>query len=170
MPEASDPYWRLRPQPATPSDDICSCASLTPLLLQPHLSPNPLSCARCNLEVPPERIGFDEGLANALAYWLKLYDSLYFLWLDSGEFEEWAATHFRNPSSVVNSRGIELAEKVSNHQRCYLSWFQEEGDDTWVPPTECPRCSGPLHVRFEGERPEGGSLAICEACSIAILV
>jgi hypothetical protein len=70
--------------------------------------------------VPPERIGFDEALADALASWQQLHDSFDFLWLDSGDFEEWAKMHLRNPLSVVNSRGIELASKVSKFSRCYL--------------------------------------------------
>ncbi len=168
MPTKNDPYRKLRPPPPTPADEVCTCASETPVLLQPHLSLNPLSCARCNLEVPPERIGFDERLADALAYWLRLHDSFYFLWLDSGAFEPWAKTHLLNPSSVVNTEGIELASRVSKFRRCYLWWFQEEGAEHWAPPTRCPRCGESLEFHFKGERPQGGSLLICERCSVAL--
>lgn len=166
----NDRYWKLRPPPPTPADEICACASVTPVVLQPHLSPNPLSCARCNLEVPPERIGFDETLADALASWRQYHDSFYLLWLDSGDFEEWAKMHLSDPSSVVNSRGLNLAWKVSEFRRCYLWWFQDEGADDWVPATKCPRCSGTLDVRFKGERPQGGGLLVCKRCSIALAV
>ena len=164
----NDPFWKLRPPPPTPNDEICACASVTPVLLQPHLSPNPLSCARCNLEVPPERIGFDEAVADELAYWQQLHDSFYFLWLDSGDFEEWAKMHLSDPLSVVNSLGLELASKISKFCRCYLWWFQDEGADDWVPATMCPRCAGTLDVRFKGERPQGGTLLVCEHCSVAL--
>jgi hypothetical protein len=163
----NDPYWRLRPLPPTADDEICACAGDMPVLLQPHLSSNPLSCARCNLEVPPERIGFDEEVAQALAYWHRLYDSLYFLWLDSGDYEEWARMHLCNPSSAVNLQGIALASAISRVRRCYLWWFQDAGWDDWQPPAKCPRCLGQLEIRFKGERPQGVSLLVCEPCSIA---
>jgi len=166
----SDPYLKLRPLPPTHEDEICACTSVTPVLLQPHLSSNPLSCARCNLEVPPDRIGFDGALADELAYWRQFHDCFYFLWLDSGEFEVWAKTHLSDPSSVVNSLGLDLASRVSNFRRCYLWWFQDEGADDWVPASKCPRCAEVLELRFKGERPQGGSLAVCDQCSIALAV
>jgi hypothetical protein len=163
-----DPYGRLRPPPATPESEICTCALLTPVLLQPHLSLNPLSCARCNLEVPPDRIGFDEKVSSTLAYWQRLHDCFYFLWLDSGDFEQWAMKQLCDPLSVVNSRGVELADTISKFRRCYLWWFQEEGADDWMSLKKCPRCMAPLEIRFKGERPQGGSLWVCEQCSIAL--
>jgi hypothetical protein len=119
---------------------------------------------------PPERIGFDETLADALAPWRQYHDCFYLLWLDSGDFEEWAKMHLSDPSSVVNSRGRNLAWKVSEFRRCYLWWFQDEGADDCVPATKCPRCSGTLDVRFKGERPQGGGLLVCEQCSIVLAV
>jgi hypothetical protein len=165
----SDPYLPLRPEPLTPDDEICRCDAGTPVLLQPHLSSNPLVCARCNGEVPPDRIGFDEALARDIAWWQRFHDCFYFLWLDSAEFEAWAAGHLRDPDSTVNSSGLELAAKISPLCRCYLSWFQDKSADDWAPATECPRCGGALEVRFKGERPQGGSLLVCETCSVALL-
>src|SRR5436309_1669958 len=132
MQTQKDPYWKLRPPPPTPVEELCVCTRVTPLVLQPHLTSNPLSCARCNREVPPERIGFDEALADALASWRDFHDCFYFLWLDSGTFEEWALMHLRDPFSVVNSRGLELAAAVSKFRRCYLWWFQHECNDDWA--------------------------------------
>lgn len=105
MPTDNDQYWKLRPPTPTPEDEICACNSVTPVVLQSKLSPNPLSFARCNLEVPPERIGFDERLADFLASWRNFHDSFYSLWLDSGEFEEWAKGQLCDPVSAVNTRG-----------------------------------------------------------------
>ena len=59
MTNSTDPYLPLRPQAATEADEICRCEQGTPVLLQPNLSRNPLSCCRCNLEAPPERFDFD---------------------------------------------------------------------------------------------------------------
>ena len=139
-------------------------------MLQPHLSPNPLACARCNLEVPPEKIGFDVRVVDALASWRNFHESFLYLWLDSREFEEWAEGHLRDPLSAVNTRGLDLVAQMNGFRRCYLSWFQYEGAADWKPAKECPRCAGPLQVRFMGERPEGGSLAVCESCSIALRI
>jgi hypothetical protein len=164
----NDPYRKLRPPPPTPENEICVCTSAIPVLLQPHFSSNPLSCARCNLEVPPEHIGFDEKVADEIAHWQRLYDCFYFLWLDSGEFEQWAVIHLSDPTSSINSRGIELANAISRFHRCYLWWFQDESADNRIVPTTCPRCMGPLEIRFKGERPQGGSLSVCEQCSIAL--
>jgi hypothetical protein len=168
MNTSKDQYWKLRPLPPTPENEICVCTSDNPILLQPHLSSNPLSCARCNLEVPPERIGFDEAVASELAYWQRLHDCFYFLWLDSGDFEQWAMMHLQDPSSTINTRGIQLAKTINRFRRCYLWWFQDESPDDWVAPTKCPMCMGPLEIRFKDERPQGGSLLVCEQCSIAL--
>ena len=168
MTHCPDPYLRLRPQMATAADEICRCGQETPVLLQPHLSRNPLSCARCNLEVPPERLGFDVALADALASWRAFHDSFYHLWLDSGEFENWAAAQLRDPSSPVNVRGFDLAHRLSMYCSCYLWWFQDEGAPDWMPATRCPRCSATLDVKFRGQRPKGGELRVCGSCLIAL--
>ena len=168
MSNDSDPYWKLRPPPPTPQDEICHCADNTPLVLQPHLSPDPISCARCNLEVPPERVGFSATIAEALACWQSFQECFSLLWLDSGEFEQWAAAQLLDPSSAVNTRGVELAVQLSGFRRCYLSWFQREEKCAGIRTTECPRCSSRLGARFKGERPQGGTLYVCEPCSIAL--
>ncbi len=168
MSTGSDPFWPLRPPPTTPEGEICHCADNTPLVLQPHLSPNPISCARCNLEVAPERIGFNRALAEALASWQSFHGCFYLLWLDSGEFEQWAAAQLLHPSSPVNTRGLELAVQLSDYRRCYLWWFQGEEKIDRMRAGKCPRCSSKLEARFEGERPQGGTLYVCEPCSIAL--
>jgi Zn-ribbon-containing, possibly nucleic-acid-binding protein (DUF2310) len=165
----NDPYWQLRPQPATPPDEICECDSATPIVLQSHLSPNPLSCARCNLEVPPERIGLDAPLAETLAAWRRFHEAFDTLWLDSGEYEEWAAAQLGDPASAVNVRGLALARRLTKWRRCYLGWFRPDPEEG-AEPNGCPRCSGLLEPRFIGERPQRGGLLICEACAIAIAV
>lgn len=168
---SDDPYLKLRPQPATPPDEICACSSDAPIVLQVHLTPNPLSCARCNLEVPPERIGLDPPLVEAVAAWRAFYQAFDTLWLDSGEHEDWAASHLSNPNSPVNLRGLALVRRLNERRRTYLWWFwpADESGEVAVP-AGCPRCSQPLETRFAGERPQGGSLLVCDACSIAIAV
>ena len=172
MRNSPDPYLRLRAQPETGADEICCCGPAPPVLLQPHLTSNPLSCGRCNLEVPIERLGFDVIMADALASWRTFHDSFFYLWLDSGEFEEWAAAHLSSGRvpELDGVRGLAIARRLSmDHRRCYLSWFEDEGAPGWMPATHCPRCSATLETLFRGERPQDGELRVCDPCLIAVL-
>lgn len=166
-----DPYWKLRPQAATPPEEICGCDSKTPIVLQGNLRSNPLACARCNLEVPPERIGLDAPLAEAVAAWGRFHGAFDTLWLDSDEYEEWAAVQLSDPASPVTLRGLALVRRLNERRRCYLWWFWPgDGYEESAVPADCPRCSETLEMRFSRERPQAGSLMVCEPCSIAIAV
>jgi hypothetical protein len=85
--EPADPFWKLRPVPPTPPEDLCSCTGLGAVVVQPHLTANPIVCLTCRGEVLPERIGIDGALAEKIAAWQSFHDAFYTLWLDSGEFE-----------------------------------------------------------------------------------
>lgn len=156
--ESHDPYLKLRPTPPTPTDELCLCDDSPAIVLQSHLSPNPISCAHCNLEVPPEQIGFSVELAEALAHWREFHDAFYRLWLDSGEFEAWAADQLSDPQSTVNLRAFELVSKLNEHRRAYLWWFQDNTRDDFIPISNCPKCDAALKV-FRGR-------LRCEVCSI----
>lgn len=93
---APDPYYKLRPVPTTPEEELCTCLKLSSLVLQPHLTANPITCVACGLEVPPERAGISAELADRVAQWLGFHDAFYTLWLDSGEFESWAREHLED--------------------------------------------------------------------------
>ena len=170
MNDQDDPYWRLRDQSPSPEEEICACDGAIAILLADRFSLNPIACARCNGEVPPERIGFDARLAQRLSYWREYHHCFYFLWLDSGEYEEWALRQLLDPLGAVNRLGVEMVGELGKFRKAYLSWFQDESEDSWEPPAACPRCSGHLDIQFERERPQGGSLLVCEECSIALLV
>src|SRR5437016_912629 len=47
---ASDPYFKLKPLPPTPDDEICSCPDDPPIKLMSTalLEDNPIHCLRCN--------------------------------------------------------------------------------------------------------------------------
>lgn len=85
-------YERLLPPAATPVDEICACAAGTPIKLASAagLGFNPLRCLKCNLEVPPERLGFGRELADRIATWLRSYGAIDTLELESGSYESWA--------------------------------------------------------------------------------
>src|SRR3989442_641341 len=155
-----DPYWKLRPPPPHPLDEICGCPGAPPVVLSPALSCNPIRCADCNLEVPPERLGFSEELAEELAFWTTFHDAFYHLWLDSGEFESWAKSQLSDVASPVSVRGLELCRKLNEIRNCYYWWFQDTADDDFKPMVNCPRCAASLAERK--------NRLVCESCKILV--
>jgi hypothetical protein len=156
--EQADPYWKLRPAGPTPDDEICRCPMGAGVMLRDGLSHNPLFCVACHGEVPPERLGFDARFAEEIANWLWVYDSLYCLWLDSGEYEAWAAARLADPQGQVNRRGREIVARLSGTVPAYYWWF-EDADE---PLSKCPVCSGPL-AEYEGR-----NFRVCAACRILV--
>jgi hypothetical protein len=160
--EQVDPYWRLRPAGPTPDDEICRCPPGAAVVLRDVLTDNPLGCAACNGEVPPERLGFDARFAEEIAHWLSVYDSLYRLWLDSGEYEAWAAARLSDPHGQVNRTGREIVARLNDRVPAFYWWFVDTEAADAEPPVPCPVCSGPL-----GEY-AGRNLRVCAACRILV--
>ena len=156
----ADPYFQLKPSPATPQDEICSCEEDHPLLVRSALAENPIACTKCNLEVPPERIGFEQELAQELAFWRSFHDCFWKLWLDSGEFEEWAFNELSDPQSQVNTRGMEAAANLGKVRETYFWWFQDIGKEGYEPMRTCPVCDCELI-------PFSWALA-CEPCKVFV--
>jgi predicted nucleic acid-binding Zn ribbon protein len=157
----NDAYYRLKPPPPTPADEVCSCAEPQPLKLMFALGYNPIHCMACNLEVPPETYRPDESLCEAIAFWRELYRALYMLWLDSGDYEEWAKAQLADMSGRVNQDGMELRARLETLRRTYYWFFQEQSDDSEAI-TSCPVCR-----RLLEESPLGTfKQMVCETCSI----
>jgi hypothetical protein len=159
MSEQQDPYWKLRPPPATPDDELCKCVDAPPIRLEPHGTYNPLRCIVCGLEVAPERIGFPETIADELARWRMFYDCFYLLWVFSGEFESWARAQLEDPTSPANVRGRDVASKLNAFRRTYYWWFQDYDESSEVP-THCPVCRDTLAELFDRR--------VCDKCSIVV--
>jgi hypothetical protein len=162
MSSSGDPYWKLRPAQATPPDEICACPGAPAIVLLSLFAPNPLTCAECRKEVPPERIGFSERLAEQIAFWRTFHDSLYNLWLDSGDYEEWAGGELSDPECPVHVRGLELVARLNEHRRCWYWWFQDSGADDFVPLEACPRCG----LSLDDDVLDGW--LVCNSCSIVV--
>ena len=156
----NNPYWKLRPFPPTPAEDICHCADCRRVMLCDTLTENPLQCFDCRGEVAPERIGFDELLADGIAHWRGVHRSLYLLWLDSDEYETWASERLVDPNGRVNVLGREIVSGLNQFVRAYLSWFHDSELDNSPTPTTCPICE------LEMEPVEGCSYFKCESCSV----
>lgn len=156
-----DPYWKLRPPPPTPADELCSCSELRCILLRGTFAENPLACAQCNLEVLPERLALPPQLADDLATWRSFHNCFYLLWLDSGEFEAWARAQLSDPQSPVNLRGRSVRAELDRVRRAYYWWFQDTGAEDFVPPTSCPICSAAL-------ADTGLVGTVCETCFVLV--
>jgi len=154
-----DPYARLRPPLPTPIDEQCGCSGDPPIMLRSVLASNPVACVECNLEVPPERLGFTSELAAALAGWRAFHDCFFILWLDSQEFESWAQAQLETPDSPVNRRGLALASELNAYRKCYYWWFARENFST---PEICRVCSGHLERASYGVTCENCQILYCE--------
>ena len=155
-----DPYWKLRPRAATPEDEVCHCPLGVGIMLRGCLTENPLFCVECNGEVPPERLGFDARFAETIAFWLSVYESLYSLWLASGEYETWAAESLSDPQGQVNREGREIVERLNAIVPTYYWWFDDAEVEEDRRLKECPICNSMLEpYQCRGYR-------VCESCRI----
>ncbi len=160
--ESADRYWKLRPAGPTPDVEMCRCASVGALSLRDSFGKNPLFCLVCNAEIAPERIGFDAQLAEDIAFWLNIRHALKMLWLDSGEYEQWAARRLGDPNGSVNVKGRRISKRLNQKVRTYYWWFSDFSVDGYEPPNRCPLCGGDV-VQTARE-----CVVVCDACSIAM--
>ncbi|MEW6127074.1 MAG: DUF2310 family Zn-ribbon-containing protein [Acidobacteriota bacterium] len=156
----NDPYWKLKPSPLTPADEICYCEEAYPIILCYAISENPIRCAICNQEVQPERLQLTPSVVDEIASWRQFYSCFYNLWLDSGEFEDWARSQLSDPHSPVNERGYKLCEKLQSIRHCYYWWFQDTGEEKFEALSNCPRCNRRLV--------EEVNRSVCDQCRIIV--
>jgi hypothetical protein len=166
QPWLNDPYFKLRPPPPTPDDEICSCHDDPPIKLMSLalLSENPIHCLRCNLEVPPERLRLDQPLVDAIAHWNAVYGAIDSLELDSGPYETWARSQLLDPGSPPNVEGLAVARMLNGIRRCYFWFFQPNADDDYESPELCPMCQQRLRAYEEGLFPQ----LLCENDSLVL--
>jgi hypothetical protein len=96
---------------------------------------------------------------ESVARWFSTASALYRLWLDSGEYEEYAKGRMLDAKSQVNRDGLAVAAMLSSRIPTRL-WFFSDTDDGV--PTECPFCGNPLNTDVKW-----GS-GICASCRIQI--
>ena len=78
------------------------------------LTYNPVHCVDCNLEISIHRLRLSRALVSSIAHWGQVYGGVYWLWLDSGEYEAWASKQLDDVSSPVNRKGLGLAHAATN--------------------------------------------------------
>ncbi len=141
------------------SNEECRCASIRCLYLVYTLSENPVCCGDCRGEVSLERLSLSSDELESLRNCFNVFGSLYKLWLDSGEYEEYAKERLLDSSGQVNLHGMRLAKKISSHILVYYWWFWDSEDGV---PDRCPSCQGNLDYNItwaEGK---------CDCCHIVI--
>jgi predicted nucleic acid-binding Zn ribbon protein len=126
------------------------------------LGANPIHCLDCNREVALESLPLDVRLIDRIASWRSVAVALDHLWLDSGQYEDWARGELSDIHSAVNRRGREVRRELDQLRRCYYWWFQDESVDDFQPRRDCPDCGRPFQLH------EGRLLKqfVCEACSL----
>jgi hypothetical protein len=151
-----DVYQRLRPWTEI---EACECASVSGLLLVDLLTDNPLHCDSCRKEVDPERLQLTVEETESVARWFATASALYRLWLDSGEYEEYAKGQMLDARSQINRDGLVVAAMLSSRIPTRLWYFSDTDDGV---PTECPVCGKPLNTDVKW-----GS-GMCAGCRIQI--
>ena len=120
-----DVYNKLRPWTEL---EACECASVEGLFLVDLLTDHPLHCDFCRKEVDTERLNLTVEETEAVARWFSVVSALYRLWLDSGEYEEYAKARLLDPNGQVNRDGLEVARALSARIPTRL-WFFHDMDD-----------------------------------------
>ena len=149
-------YDKLRPWTEIES---CECAEVSKLFLLDMLTDNPIHCAFCRREVDPERLNLSVEETEAVARWFSVASALYKLWLDSGEYEDYAKSKLVDPDSQVNRHGREVVIKLSQRIPTQL-WFFHDTDDG--KPTKCPVCKKTLDLDVKWGSGQ------CDQCGIHI--
>jgi hypothetical protein len=159
--DADDPYERFEPPAPTAAEELCGCATETPLKLMSMRQAggyNPIHCLNCNLEIPPARLALAADLAGEVADWDEEHGAILTLELASGLYEEWALEQLLDPASPTNTTGRELAQRLSAVRPTYFWLFQAEEEEGWQPRDTCPLCEQPLAAYDGGIFPQN----VCE--------
>ena len=151
-----DAYNKLRPWTEI---EACECATVKGLFLVDLLTDNPLHCDYCRKEVDPERLKLTIEETELVAGWFSVADALYRLWLDSGEYEEYAKARLLDPDGQVNRAGLEVARTLSARIPTRL-WFFHDTDDE--EPTHCPICRNELDTDVKW------GTGMCPSCGIQL--
>ena len=132
--ETMNSYDKLRPWTDIES---CECDAVSSLLLVDLLSDNPIHCGTCRREVDPERIALTTDETEAIARWYSASRALYWLWLDSGEYEDYAKQRLLDPNGQINVTGRKIARELSSKIPTQMWYFQDPDDGET---TTCPVC------------------------------
>jgi hypothetical protein len=129
------------------------------MVLVDLLSENPIHFSTCRNAVAHSRLGLTKSETRQIAFWHSTAQSLYKLWLNSGEYELPAKQWLLDADGQVNKEGLAIAQSLSRKIPTRL-WFFHDPDDP--APTRCPICNSPLNTEIDW-----GS-GFCDACGIQL--
>lgn len=134
-----DYYEKLRPFTEFES---CECENITALVLVYLFTDNPINCFKCRKEIDPEKLKLTAKQVDSIHNCFSVYGSLYRLWIDSGEYEEWAKNKLQDQKSQVNIDGMLIVKELSEILPTYYWWFWDTDDGE---PKNCPNCNASLN-------------------------
>jgi hypothetical protein len=153
----NDPYYKLRPEHPTPDDELCTCEKISDIYIAHKLGSNPIHCLNCDGEILPDKLAYDSHVAEEIASWNSVYGSLYRLWLDSGEYEQWARERLLDPGGQVTAQGLALAKRLGGIAKTYYYWFHDRDD---ILQQICPMCGKELTEKVKSR------YLVCNSCLI----
>lgn len=145
--------------------DICKCSDMPPVVLQSTMTSNPIACADCNLEVNLSRLHLSDELTSEIRVWQNKFDSLFKLWLDSGDHEQMAFEQLSRADSEVNKMGLTANRKIGQTRESYYWWFVDNSSESDPRLLFCPNCSSDLVTR---QNKFNADTRICRQCKIIV--
>ena len=149
-------YEKLRPWQ---DSNYCNCENIKRILLFYAMHDNPIHCYECKGIIDPETINLSPEQVDEISSWHSNFSALYDLWLDSGEYANFAGEKLADKNSQVNLKGVSLARRLSETWPTYYWWFYDYESPT---PQECPNCNQPL----DGDQQHAHGK--CHSCHIVI--
>jgi predicted nucleic acid-binding Zn ribbon protein len=150
-------YAKLRPWTEI---EYCDCKSVNRLLLVYTLHDNPIHCYECKGVVDPETLLLSTKQVDEIASWHGNFSALYDLWLDSGEYEDYAKENLLDKDGQVNIKGMAVAKNISKEYLTFYWWFQDSEDPHLK---RCPNCD----ERLDGDNKHGYG-GKCNECNIVV--
>jgi len=164
---------RFSPEPipvtAARSGVPCLCASRRALILRGHPGGLALWCSDCDQSVPFDDSRLPGPCLLEVRRFARQFDHIYGLWLESSEYEGWAADELFRAGSALNRLGRVVACHVSGTLPCLYALASDptsggDEDETVVVPA-CPVCG---RAPAASARFPSTSALVCSACGLLL--
>lgn len=159
----------LRRLGSVDSSDLCHCKRVTYLVLKEVLGSNPFHCLLCNGVLHPLRLlrlPISSSLWDDILAWNAVAVAIDHLWLDSSDYEHWAARQIYDIRSALNHRGLDLVRRIAKCHRCYYyvegEWDKHALDSTVL--RRCPVCCRSFISKGVRQRKQPVRMLACDRC------
>ena len=157
---------KLNPNPNI--DEICQCLKIEKILLVHLFEETPIHCYHCKNFIPASRLNLNIDISQRIKNWYPVLSALDNLWLDSGQYESYAAQQLSDKNGQLNKEALAIATELSKQYPTYYWWFSETDLHEFLDPdqqpqiTHCPNCNQKLNPNTEHGHGK------CETCHIII--